>query len=334
MITEDIRQRFVSVVIAARVGDAMGTPTEGLTVEEIDAQYGWVTDFEGDGTDDSLMATILAETLKRTEGRASSDDWAVDILRNRPEIKLKKDKFFVSVIQLVEKLNIGYRPSTVAVGNMASSSSAMCIWPVALANAAQPFEAGKQAYELARLIHVNDVDHCTDAAAVLAASIAAALRPGTSVTEAIEAGLAVIRPQSGSVFKRVLMDAIDLAAAAESFDQFRSEYHARFSRPEMCDSLETVPAALAIAILANGNVQTAVEYGANFGGDTDTIASMVGALCGALDPSIPSAWLETLGPEAVGSAEGVADDLLTTARARVASRFRGLETAKNMLGSL
>ena len=53
----DLAQRFLPVVVGARVGDAMGSPTEGLSAEEIRERFGWVDAFTGDGTDDSLMAT-------------------------------------------------------------------------------------------------------------------------------------------------------------------------------------------------------------------------------------------------------------------------------------
>ena len=49
-----------------------------------------------------------------------------------------------------------------------------------------------------------------------------------------------------------------------------------------CDSRETVPLTLALFLLADGDVEKCVTYGANFGRDADTIASMAGAIAGAL----------------------------------------------------
>jgi ADP-ribosylglycohydrolase len=31
------------------IGDAMGTPTENLTYQEVEARFGWVSDFDSDG---------------------------------------------------------------------------------------------------------------------------------------------------------------------------------------------------------------------------------------------------------------------------------------------
>ena len=44
---------------------------------------------------------------------------------------------------------------------------------------------------------------------------------------------------------------------------------------------ESVPAALAIFKYTDGNLNESIEIAANLGGDTDTIASMVGAIAGA-----------------------------------------------------
>jgi ADP-ribosylglycohydrolase len=330
-VTVDIRQRFFNVVVASRVGDAMGTPTEGLTPEEVASGFGWVNDFQGDGTDDSLMATILAGTLTQAHSFSTADEWATEIHRHRPEILAKQDKFFASVLHMLEKLDVGYRPSDVALGNMPSSSSAMCIWPVALVHAGQPEAAARQAYELARLIHVNEADHCTDGAAALAAAIASAFLPDSSIRSCVAEALTVIRPVSGALLRDTLRDALQLVATSDSFEDFRAQYQARFLRPIFCDSLETVPAAFALATLADGDVRTAVEYAANFGRDSDTIGTMAGALCGALATELPQPWIASLGHEAVDSARQLAGQLLDAAADRTRRERDTLEVAAALL---
>jgi ADP-ribosylglycohydrolase len=181
LMPDELTTRFVPVVVGARVGDAMGTPTEGLEPSQIAERFGWVSDFAGDGTDDSLMATMLAQALVATDGHAGADDWAAQWLVERETIKAKRDKFFLSVLHTMQKLRYGWLPSQVAIGNMPSSSSAMAIWPVGLVNSGHPSEAAAQAYSLAGLIHVGEVDFCQDAAAAVAAAVAAGLRPGVEV---------------------------------------------------------------------------------------------------------------------------------------------------------
>jgi len=319
---DELTRRFLGVVIAARVGDAMGAPTEGLEPIEIRERFGWVNDFAGDGTDDSLMATMLANALVGTEGRAGADDWAAQWLEESISVREKQDKFFLSVLHTMHKLRYGWLPRRVAAGNMPSSSSAMAIWPVGLVNAGRPFEAAAQAYSLASLIHVGDVDYCQDAAAAVAAAVAAGLRPGTAVAEACAVALQALHPVSGRGMRTLIGEALELAEGARGYEEFRRHYHARWRQAIMCDSRETVPAAFALAVLADGDVVRAVEYGANFGRDTDTIASMVGALCGAANGGqpLPPPWVDRLGAAAMTAANGVAEQLARTAREK-ASRY-------------
>lgn len=57
---------------------------------------------------------------------------------------------------------------------------------------------------------------------------------------------------------------------------------------------ESVPAALAIADFAGGDPQAAIRLAGNLRGDTDTVAAMAGAICGAFagDRALPTDWAE------------------------------------------
>ena len=41
----------------------MGTDTEGMEYTRIESRLGWVDDFSGDGTDDTVMKDLLVEAL-------------------------------------------------------------------------------------------------------------------------------------------------------------------------------------------------------------------------------------------------------------------------------
>jgi hypothetical protein len=53
-------------------------------------------------------------------------------------------------------------------------------------------------------------------------------------------------------------------------------------RPSRTKSIEELPVALGMVIVADGDYEAAVLGGVNYGRDADSIASMAGALCGAL----------------------------------------------------
>ena len=320
----ELSRRFLSVVVGARVGDAMGTPTEGMSAEEIQDRFGWVDGFSGDGTDDSLMASLLADSLTESGGYAGADEWAREWVRQRDRMLAKKDRFFPSVLHIAEKLSYGFPPRRVAVGTMPSSSSAMCIWPVGLVNAGDPRAAASQAYALAALIHVEEVDFCQDGAAAVAAAVAAGLRPGTKVADVCDEALSVLHPVSGAPMRELIDEAVAMARDAPSHEEFRERFAATFHRRIMCDSRETVPAAFALATLAEGDLRRGVELAVNFGRDTDTIASMTGALCAAIGgpDAVPESWTNSLGADAMLDAERVAGQLADLARSRVADRER------------
>ena len=59
---------------------------------------------------------------------------------------------------------------------------------------------------------------------------------------------------------------------------------------------ESVPAAFAAADFARGDPEVAILLAANAGGDTDTVAAMAGAICGAWagEAAVPEAWRRTV----------------------------------------
>ncbi len=335
MLTEappmELARRFLPVVVGARVGDAMGAPTEGMSAEAIAARFGWVEGFAGDGTDDSLMATLLADALFASGGHAGADGWAEQWVLQRDRMQAIRNQFFPSVLHTADKLAWGFPPRRVAMGNMPSSSSAMSIWPVGLVNAGDPRAAADQAYALAALIHVGDVDFCQDAAAAIAAAVAGGLRPHATVADVRTEALAMLHPTSGALMRDLIAEAVAEAEASSGYDEFRERF-VRFHRPIACDSRETVPAAFALTALAEGDVRRGVEFAANFGRDTDTIATMTGALCGAIGghDAIPQTWLTALGPDALHDAEDLAARLAALARAKVANRERLARTVPGL----
>ena len=125
--------------------------------------------------------------------------------------------------------------------------------------------------------------------------------------------------------------ALALAREGGEYTSFRAAYHARFRRRIACDSRETVPATLALCWLAGGDPARAITYGANFGRDADTIATMAGAICGALagPDGLPPAWIEAatsaMARDQHALAETLAGIARRKARAEVAAWQRTLE---------
>jgi ADP-ribosylglycohydrolase len=323
-VTDVLVSRAYGCLLGGLVGDAMGTPTENLEPSEIEARFGWVEDFDGSGTDDSLVRDLLCDALIETHGYATADDWATQFVRHRERIfGDKRDKFFVSVLHMVQKLGYGYVPRLVSQGNMPSSSSAMAISPVGVVNALNPRAAAQQAQELASLIHTGEVGFCQDAAAAVAAAIAAALDPAATIDTVLGAATAYLRPTSGVELRELILSAVELARASSDYPAFRGAFHRQFRQTITCDSRETVPATFALCWLAGGEPRRAIEYAANFGRDADTIATMAGGICGALAgaDAFPSRWIEKVTESTERDQAELSAQLVSVARSKAHSEI-------------
>ncbi len=177
------------------VGDAMGTPTENLEPEQIEAKFGWVETFEGDGTDDFIMRNLIADALIATGGYANADDWASEWMSQQKEIFGEKvGRFFPSVLHSAAKLRYGDTPRTIATGNMPELELGDGDRAGGNRQCGHPRAAAAQAMELASLIHVTDVAFCQDGAAAIAAAVATALDGHSDDRQVIES--AVCRDQA------------------------------------------------------------------------------------------------------------------------------------------
>jgi len=285
--TTTLYDKTLGCLLGGLIGDAIGTPTEGKDYRRIQAQFGWVDDFDCDGTDDTVMKVLLAEALIATRGYATLDDWARQWLDDWDAIfGDKRGKFFISVLHTAQKLRRHALPRQAALGNMPSSSSAMCISPVGIVNACHPRQAALQAYNLAALIHVYDVGFCQDGAAAMAAAVAEAFKLDADIESVLQAAVDAILPQSGEEMLARIERSLALARSTGEYRAFRQAVYADrdhvFCRIT-CDSRETIPLALAVLLLGEGDLERCVCYAANLGRDADTIATMVGAIAGALN---------------------------------------------------
>jgi len=60
-------EKTLGCLLGGFIGDAMGTPTEGKHYTFIEERFGWVDDFSCDGTDDTVMKTLLSKALIHTK---------------------------------------------------------------------------------------------------------------------------------------------------------------------------------------------------------------------------------------------------------------------------
>jgi ADP-ribosylglycohydrolase len=279
MNTQAIKNKVGGCLLGGIIGDAMGAPVESWDYRRIAAEKGTIDNFDGAGTDDSIIKLILCEALLAHGGHITADEFAQSFM-NHPQ---DYDWFYVPVRNMYHKIKDGLDlPVNAGHDNMASSSSAMSISPMGILNACDPRSAASEAYEVAGLIHSGCCSFCRDAASAMAAAVAAAFTRGATVESVLEASTAYLHAQSAAVMRTHIENALTLARQSGGYEAFRQSYYETVHLYNtFCDSRETVPVALALFYLSGGDVNKAIEYGANFGRDADTIATMAGAVGGA-----------------------------------------------------
>lgn len=309
-------QKILGCLLGGLIGDAMGAPVEGWNYKDIIETFGEISDFNGEGTDDSFVKGLLCKALAENDGDITADEFAQAFLDSVSE-KNGYDLLYIPVKNMYHKIQDGVcLPVDAGYGNMQSSSSAMAISPLGIVNACNPRQAAMEAYEAAGLIHSGPASFCRDAASAIAAAVAEAFRPGATVQSVLLASTAWLHKTSAQAMVAAIRHALDLADECRGYAEFREKYYlSGCLRPVLCDSRETVPCALALFGLAEGDPERSVLYGANFGRDADTIATMAGAIAGAFRGvgSFPPAWLEKISHADMEKQKDTAEKLMDVA---------------------
>ena len=303
-------KKVYGCLLGGLIGDAMGAPVECKTYREIEASHGWVSDFSGQGTDDSAIKMILCNAITSNGGHITADEYSESFLGyGRKYLKC----FYTPVLSTFHKVQSKLTlPVYAGLGNMPSSSTAMSISPMGIINACNPRQAAIETYDVAGLIHAGDSTFCRDAACAMAAAVAEAMKPDATVQSILEASTFYLHKTSSAVMISYIKEVLEIAKRENDYKLFRAKFYESKLQAVVCDSRETVPCAFALFYLADGDLEKAVTYGANFGRDTDTIATMAGALAGAFRSvdGIRKEWVEktvTNNPGQVELAEKLAE---------------------------
>lgn len=330
-----LADRAVGCLAGAAVGDALGGATEGWEASEIHAHFGgWVDGivqsirhardevkpfspfWKGDGhvTDDTLMTRVLvhAYTVKRDHLDAYDVEelllpQIVDEKTWVPELDredLLYHRLFLAEKWLVLKLRYGHAdPRDAGVGNIVNCGAAMYIAPVGIANAGDPVGAYAEALDLTA---AHQSSYGREAAGVLAAAVAEAMRPGATPASVVETALRLAKDGTRAAIEAVAEAAArldgwrdgglaELRAAFAPFDSVGDDYarpaqNARI--PSRLHSIEELPVALGLLVATGGDYAETVLGGVNYGRDSDSIASMGGALAGALGGELRRDWVD------------------------------------------
>ena len=201
-----------------------------------------------------------------------------------------------------------------------ANGAVMMISPVGLLYPGQPHEAFLAAYEISCAIQQG---YAADMAGVVAAGVAAALVPGTNESSVVDAMQSVAPQSAGALLNRTR----ELAAQSSELEQFRRLYQEELLI-HFLDPGETVAVAAGCLLMGEGRFEATTLNAVNFGRDCDSIATVAGALSGALEgmDGIRPAWVETV--DAQRGDEPSQDELATGLYEALRAEF---ETARQWL---
>lgn len=307
----ELYKKILGSLSMVAIGDALGMPCHDMTTDEIKERFGKPVEtfrppfddtrvhrnFDaGRITDDTILTLAVAKAYIENEGRLTPSSISACLLEsyNRALDAGCGTMFGPSTRRAMDAMQAGNDPVQACLADKhpmsgASNGAAMKIAPAGLVHPADPDAAIRDAVTVCLL------SHCTQtaiaAACAIAAGVAEAMAPGADVFSVVRAALHGARKGEAigmkkartvplpSVAKRIEL-AVSLALKAKDCDE-ANRFFANIIGTGLA-AYESIPTAVGIFVAAAGDPRRCVIAGANVGYDTDTIASMAGALAGAL----------------------------------------------------
>ena len=304
-------KKILGCIGMVAIGDAMGMPCHDMTIDEIRKRFkGPVETFHppfsdtrvhqnlgpGGITDDTMLTLALAEAYIRDNGSITLDSVCTCAFESYQKAVDTGCgiMFGPSTRAALAAVKEGKDPVKVCLAQNhpmagASNGAAMKISPAGLVHPANPDAAIQDA------VTISFPSHCTQTAIASACAVAAgvseAMSDNADVFSVVRASLYGARQGEAigkerartvplpSVAERIEL-AVSLALKARDADE-ANRFFANIIGTGL-SAYESIPTAIGIFVAAAGNPIRCVIAGANVGYDTDTIASMAGALSGAL----------------------------------------------------
>lgn len=272
---------------------------------------------KGDGhvTDDTLMTHALVRVYEAVrdhlDAYSVADHLVPDLMTNPrwiPELEaeaLPLQRIFLAEKWIVTRLHYAHAdPREAGSGNIVNCGAAMYMAPVGIVNAGHPAAAYAEALDVAG---AHQSSYGREAAGVFAAAVAAACVPGATAGSVVDTALSLAKDGTRAAIAAVREVAVrhrdfepalaPLRAAVAPYDSVGPDYRAPSlgaRRPSRLHSVEELPIALGMLLIADGAYEASVLGAVNYGRDCDSIATMAGAIAGALggEAVVPAAWAQ------------------------------------------
>ncbi len=293
---ENLKSKYTGCMLGAAIGDALGKQNEGLTRSEI-LNRGYITEYgrapegcpgesmrAGQYTDDTEQMLVLARSIIECNGFDVRDfaeritQWGADALADRARRSLVGPSSREAVKRLISGSSWEKSGS-----NIPSCGSAMRVAPIGL------FYKDMEDVE-SNAVLSSIPTHSSKSALAGAVAVAIGVRCALEDMECYD----IIRESSSraSKYDDDLAKKIDLSYELKNDDP--DKVFAEIGTSYLVH--ETVPCAFYCFSRHSGSPEMAIIEAVNAGGDTDSIACITGALCGALHGmgAFPMKWIKGL----------------------------------------
>ena len=293
------RESALGAMYGLAIGDALGMPTQLMSRESIARRYGSIRGFEpadadhplaagmaaASVTDDTEQAFLVARLLIAGGGHVEGAVFARELVRWEDGMRARGslDLLGPSTKRAVEAVVEG--ESVEESGRFGTTNgAAMRVTPVGIAVPSGDAEA-----LVDRVVEVSRVSHNTGVAIAAASAVAAVVSAaidGADAAEAVDFAIEAARVGGGRGYWVAAADigarirlALDLADRGDTAASLVRLYDVVGTS---LASQESVPAAFGILSLFHDDPWQACLAAASLGGDSDTVAAMVGAMGGAI----------------------------------------------------
>lgn len=307
-----MKDKILGSIIGAALGDAMGAITETRSAERIKEDFGGYVDklitppddcFAhgypiGSVTDDFSLAYFTAIELVKAKGNVTDEvaKQAVLTWSEYPQFFRFAGPTTEAAVRKMKGLDVVKADdgkidrSYVAADNCkATNGSAMKIFAAGLINPGNLDKAVDDTVTICMPTHPNNAS--ISGAAAISAAVAKAMEKDATLDQVIEAGIYgaergfKIGSEKGarlavpSVAKRIKL-AAEIGKKGLGWEAEMLELRDVIGAGLMV--VEAVPCVFGILAATPGDPFAAIKMGVNIGDDTDTVATMVGAIAGAL----------------------------------------------------
>ena len=297
--TISLNDRAEGMLAGVAIGDALGMPTEFLSPAQIQDWYGEIRSFvaphtshphhrlpAGSVTDDTGHTLLLGDLLL-AHGQIELGQLAESLLNWSQTPRVQENRFVgPSTLRSLAALQTGEPLDRVPRGGTTvGAAMRMAALAIAFPDLGRLAEQVVASCAVTHFTH-NAISGAMSMAFALAATLTAASVDPASLASVIQAA------QKGAILGRSYGN-WSWAPPIEERIAYVAEWVRIEPEKEVLARLriligtdltpeQLVPTAIGLALLAQGNPQQAMIWAANMGGDTDTLASMTGSLCGGL----------------------------------------------------